>query len=622
MKKSLLLIITLVAFFTAQAQWSPSTNNFIANTSTDAGEIYLSTDDVSGDTYVQWMQFASNNWSPTLQRLSFNGTPQWGENGLHIGGQAFSSWSQGVAMTATNDGGVVSCFSNEEGQSYAVRINANGSFPWGEAGVMLFGGLGGTRTEVMAGTDGGVWALGTDMESTYVQYVNADGTLNPMITINEAGTNCTFGLMVPANNNGVFVVYEKENWAYTYYYSKEIWVRGYNIDGTPFSENTQLMAEQVMVGAYVHYVVPDGLGGGYVYLWHAGIGDAYNTYVFHFNANGASTIMDLNGIPVHTGDPAYYYLSAAATVDPESHDLIIGFEETDSDTESICRLYFNRISTTGDKIWGDNGMMFLDNGTNPCGGIRVDAYEYEPGFSVIFHRGVGTTGYQSIVEAKGFDLNGNNTWNTTLCSNAYPKTGDQNSTGFHQGQNIVAWVNSSAGGLYGQNVGVNGTMGQIIPPIPPSPCLAPSEFDGAYEYHQSGFGVYLKWAAPEELPLFYNLYRKNLNTGDKDRIVVDANANDYFDEVGIGDYQYWLTAFHEDCESDPALTPYGDAYLLITVTSVDENTDEEIITVTNVFTMNGQQIRNVRIEDLSRGIYIIQGLTASGKLICRKTVVE
>lgn len=606
MKKSLLLIIALVAFFTAQAQWSPSTNNFIANTSTDAGEIYLSTDDVSGDTYVQWMQFASNNWSPTLQRLSFNGTPQWGENGLHIGGQAFSSWSQGVAMTATNDGGVVSCFSNEEGQSYAVRINANGSFPWGEAGVMLFGGLGGTRTEVMAGTDGGVWALGTDMESTYVQYVNADGTLNPMITINEAGTNCTFGLMVPANNNGVFVVYEKENWAYTYYYSKEIWVRGYNIDGTPFSENTQLMAEQVMVGAYVHYVVPDGLGGGYVYLWHAGIGDAYNTYVFHFNANGASTIMDLNGIPVHTGDPAYYYLSAAATVDPESHDLIIGFEETDSDTESICRLYFNRISTTGDKIWGDNGMMFLDNGTNPCGGIRVDAYEYEPGFSVIFHRGVGTTGYQSIVEAKGFDLNGNNTWNTTLCSNAYPKTGDQNSTGFHQGQNIVAWVNSSAGGLYGQNVGVDGTMGQIIPPIPPSPCLAPSEFDGAYEYHQSGFGVYLKWAAPEELPLFYNLYRKNLNTGDEDRIVVDANANDYFDEVGIGDYQYWLTAFHEDCESDPALTPYGDAYLLITVTSVDENTEEEIVGDGKIYTIDGRCLGTTLPESF-RGMYFQNG---------------
>lgn len=611
MKKFLLLIITLVAFFTAQAQWSPSTNNFIANTSTDAGEIYLSTDDVSGDTYVQWMQFASNNWSPTLQRLSFNGTPQWGENGLHIGGQAFSSWSQGVAMTATNDGGVVSCFSNEEGQSYAVRINANGTFPWSEAGVMLFGGLGGTRTEVMAGTDGGVWALGTDMESTYVQYVNADGTLNPMITINEAGTNCTFGLMVPANNNGVFVVYEKENWAYTYYYSKEIWVRGYNIDGTPFSENTQLMAEQVMVGAYVHYVVPDGLGGGYVYLWHAGIGDAYNTYVFHFNANGASTIMGLDGVPVHTGDPAYYYLSAAATVDPESHDLIIGFEETDSDTESICRLYFNRISTTGDKIWGDNGIMFLDNGTNPCGGLRIDAYEYEPGFSAIFHRGVGTTGYQSIVEAKGFDLNGNNTWNTTLCSNAYPKTGDQNSTGFHQGQNIVAWVNSSTGGLYGQNVGIDGSMGPMVPPIPPMPCHAPSGFSGKYFYGEDSFGVYLSWVAPEEVPVRYQLYREDLSNGNQVRILVDANDLDYTDEIGIGDYKYWLTAIHiieggEECESSPAVTVDGELYLLITVTSVDENTEEEIVGDGKIYTIDGRCLGTTLPESF-RGMYFQNG---------------
>ena len=154
--------MALVVCCAIQAQWvnDPQNNTFIANTSADAGEIYLSTDEVSGDTYVQWSQSSSNGWSPTLQRLNYNGVPQWGDDGIHINGHTFASWSQGIAMTATNDGGVVSCFSNEAENSYAVRINADGTFPWGEQGVLLFNGNGGSRTEVIAGTDGGVWALG------------------------------------------------------------------------------------------------------------------------------------------------------------------------------------------------------------------------------------------------------------------------------------------------------------------------------------------------------------------------------------------------------------------------------------------------------------------------------
>ena len=99
------------------AQWvnDPVNNTFIANTSADAGEIYLSTNTETGDTYAQWNQFFSNGWSPTLQRLNAAGEPQWGADGIHIGAHAFSSYSEGVAMATTADGGVVSCFAVYDG---------------------------------------------------------------------------------------------------------------------------------------------------------------------------------------------------------------------------------------------------------------------------------------------------------------------------------------------------------------------------------------------------------------------------------------------------------------------------------------------------------------------------
>ena len=92
--------------------------------------------------------------------------------------------------------------------------------------------------------------------------------------------------------------------------------------------------------------------------------------------------------------------------------------------------------------------------------------------------------------------------------------------------------------------------------------------------------------------------------------------------MGIGDYEFRLTAVYEDCESSYALTASGDDYVFLTVTAVDENVAEEMATVTMVYTMNGQQLRNVSLEDLSRGVYIVQGLTASGRLVVRKMVVN
>lgn len=628
MKKLYLIIIALAMMVSVKAQWidNPAVNTFIANTSDDAGEIYLSTDPVIGDTYVQWSQFSTNGWVPVVQRINFDGVPQWDANGLepsHM--HTLSSYSQGFALAATSDGGVVSCFSTEAGSSVAVKLNADGTYAWGEAGVTLFSGAGGSRVELLAGDDGGVWALATDMTNSYLCYIYADGSTSSTTTIsNSNGRTCVFGMMLPALDGNVWVVYETEQWAYTYFYEKDIRVVGYSKDGTQTSDDIQLMSPVTIPGAYIHYVVPDGVGGGYVYIWHsAGTGGTFNTYVFHFNKYGASTINDPNGIPVHSTDPDNLYISASATVDPDSHDLIIFYEQTDDYSQTMCKLYMNRITSSGERVWGE-GILVLDNGTTPCGGLNIDAFEYGGGFAVTYFKGISYGGgSQATVEAEGFDMNGNSLWATQMSSTTYNKTGCNNTTGFVGGQNIVTWVNSNTGGLYGQNIGWDGTMGQgFTPPTPPLPCYPPTNFDGSYTFDSSSnlYGAELSWTAPEETPLNYMLYREDLNTHVNTEIEISGDATEYFDNVEIGDYTYKLTAVYDHCESNYALTPDEENYVLIEVTSVGENEYEEIVNIVEIYNINGQIVNIDNIDELCQGIYIVKGMTDSGKTVIRKIV--
>ena len=618
MKKLLILSMALASFVTLKAQWTddPMNNNHLANCSSDAGEVYTATVPSTGDTYIQWCAFGSNGWSPFLQRLTYDGTPQWGNNGIHISGHQFSSMSEGLAMTATSDGCVVSCFANYDGFTYAVKIDPEGNFVWGEQGLQLFGGLGFSRTELTASNDGGFWALGFDYNNLYLQYIGADGTMGPTTTISDnGGYKCMFGQLTLSIDNNVLLTYEKVGSGF--YTDKELYVIGVTPQGGIISPTQLLMSSQTFQSTYIHYAVPDGMGGGYAYIWHPGIGSAFNTYVFHFNELALSTINDLNGIPVHSTDPSNFYTGAYGTVDPISHDLIIAYEQTDASTQSQSRVYMNRITSTGERLWGE-GILVADNGPDPYGDILVDAFEDGSGFSVIYSKG----NYNRTVEAKGYDMEGNLLWTKQISSGFYARAMCQNSTGFHLGQNVVAWVHSANGGIYGQNIGPDGTMGPIEPPV--ITCLAPENLEGDYFYDEEtgAFGALLTWDAPETLPLHYNLYRTEPLNGARVLIEVSPDATSYFDEAEIGSHYYQLTAVYEDCESDFALTPDGEDHVYIYVTGIQENTSEEIVTLMRVYNMNGQVLKCSDTNTLTNGVYILQGLTKDGKLVSRKVVVN
>ena len=616
MKKLSLLFFTLTTAFMLHAQWvdDPVSNTRLANCNNGAAEVYVSTDISTGDTYVQWHYQGENGWSPWLQRLDVDGVPQWPADGIHITTPDFATWSPGYAMTAV-EGGVVSMFRTLGPHHWAVKINADGSFPWGEHGVMLFDGEGGGRSEMLAGDDGGVWVLGTDMDNSFLQYVNPDGTLRPMATLTDPEKKCTNGVLVPSDD-GVFVVYAKQTLQGYTNYIKEIYVAGYNKDGEQTWPETLLFGQQTVGASYVHCAISDGMGGGYVYQWHNGIGGVYNTYVTHFDEKGEPTINDPNGIAVHSYDPSHFYTNAYASVDYDGQ-LLIAYRQSGVDSQTEHKVYVNCINAQGDKLW-DDGFLAADYSGLRYTNISIDRLGILTGFAVIYGTSANT------IESACFDLDLSEKWRTTMSTSSYEKTISENSTGFHNGQNIIAWVNAQDGGVYGQNIGEEGDMGEINVPIPPIPCcFAPENFQGSYIYEETDtYGAMLTWDAPEQSLLHYNLYRENLEDGTTDVFEINAEATSYFDEAAASTYKYQLTAMYDDFESDFALTPDGEDFIIIEVTSVPENeAEDEIVTLLRIFAANGQVIRNANLSELSPDVYIEQGLSSTGKIVTKKVVL-
>ena len=619
MKKLTLLFLTLASIVTLNAQWvdNPTSNTRIANCANGAAEVYVSTDITTGDTYVQWHYQGENGWSPWVQRLDFNGVPQWPADGIHVTTPDFATWSPGYSMTAV-EGGVVTVFRTLGPHHWAVKINADGTFPWGEHGIVLFDGEGGGRSAVLStypfNHDDGIWALGTDMDSTFLQYIDADGTLRPKTTIKSPDKKCSNGLLVPAHDDdGVFVVYSKHTLQGYTTYNKEIHVAGYNKNGEQIFPETLLFGQQAVGASYVHYAIPDNKGGGYVYQFHNGIGGVYNTYVTHFDKDCAPTISDPNGIAVHSPDYNNFYTNAYATVDHLNNDLIIAYLQKDAASQSQHRIYVNRITELGERPWGD-GILVADYTGRSYSDIRVDAIDCTDGFVVTY----GTS--QGTIEAVGYDGEGNVQWSTTMSSSRYNKTISENTPGFHDGQNIVAWVNSDDGEVYGQNIGWDGTMGEITPPTP-LPCDPPTNFEGEGVYHQETLSTWvtLSWTAPETLPLHYNLYWEDNN---REVIELSAESTSYFTEaLPYLENYFRLTAVYEHCESEFALTPNGDDYILIIdEDSVPEMANEEIITITGIYNIKGQLVNTKDINELAHGAYAIIGTTGSGKTIVKKVL--
>jgi hypothetical protein len=648
MRKTFSLMAFTMMVISLNAQWvnDPQTNTLAATGSSEYGEIYLSTHEASGNTFIQWNNLRSSGWNPSMQMINVDGVPQWGPDGIVVSDNPNETMSTGMAMVATSDGNVVSHFAdirNGSWQPYAVKINPEGEFVWGENGISTFtvGNNGAVRTEVYAGNDGGVWAVVMDGIDLFARYINADGTLNNQIYLHEDdGSMLFYPQAIVDDQNNIFIVYQKASHAYSYYFNKELYVVKYSTNGTQLHEPELLMSSVAIAGNLESYVIPDAEGGGYAWIWHPETG-LFETYVFHFNNDGENTFPDTSGVCLAVPDGVNFHFYADGAVEPSSNDLIMAWRETDAEHQTYHSLEMNRLTETGEKLWNAEGITLIPTSQETIDKIEVNMFPDRNGLAVSYLTGSYTNAF---VKAIGIDSNGNTLWNSDITTAPSTKALMEFTDGFHNGQLIFAWDDQrSPVGLYIQNLRPDGTLGID------DPCPAP-EIEGDYYWNEETqqFGSMLVWN--NELPsvLSFNIYR-GTNGIDYTLIDnVDAAEFSYFDVLAeAGTYYYQITAVYADCESDPGMTVSGENHIVVEVTSVADNSNKDLvirqdnnnlvlsgvsIENTEIYSINGQLIKRIdnnggenlliNTSLFNNGIYVLRVMTTNHQSITKRFVVN
>lgn len=177
-------------------------------------------------------------------------------------------------------------------------------------------------------------------------------------------------------------------------------------------------------------------------------------------------------------------------------------------------------------------------------------------------------------------------------------------------------------------------------------CLPPTDFTAEYVYEGGAFGAQLTWSYDED-PQSFKVYRSNDGVDYECVATVDKTERQYFDEVEAGTYYYKVTAYRSYCESSPAWANDGNDYVLIEVTSVQEDGDSfsvypnpanttmgvsaQGLSQITIFNVMGQMVYSencsadgivINTSSLVSGVYTISIKSACGTTSKRFTVMH
>jgi hypothetical protein len=407
-----------------------------------------------------------------MQRFNAAGEAQWQEQGKLVSSHPQDTWltDYDLTVTSNNEACLVfnDCRAGQDWDIYAYKLSSDGSFLWGEDGIIVSSNSNFEVDPKVAVTSTGAVVVCWVEERNDSSVVNlrkftSDGQdfwQNPTIKSVGAEYGLSIARVVAAENDAI-IMQALVQTGPSFMSPRNIYAYKLSLAGEHlWGQDGVVVSDAGGIGLQVKAgLQPDGAGGAFAYWYDARNGNEHHVYAQHVLADGTMDWAD-DGVQVSLtyGEmqmvPAFVYL-------PSQSRIIIFYEATDYN-QAMIGVHGQMLDSEGSRMWGDAGSVLVPMSAQSrmliCG-VRQDG-----GAIAAYLETVGNNESLKLVKAIRVDMLGQPVWpnspiemTTTQCDRLF-----LNAAVNDLGQMIAVWTDNRfgpAGDIFLQNINPDGSFG-------------------------------------------------------------------------------------------------------------------------------------------------------------------
>lgn len=468
--KQLLIFIVMLLFLPIAgiSQWSDNPGENLQITDLP-GERAISKVAVSpaGDYYIGYFSQEAGNYNVRLQRLDQDGYILWEENGILVSDHPNMTWLTDWDLTADHDNHAILTWqdirSGGNNNTVAYRIAPDGSFVWGNNGIMLSNStdFDVSPKVIVTAANNAVFAWQSE-SNIILQKISPDGTKQWGewgITLSSA-KDYAWPQLLPAGDDDIILKYYEDSgpfWAP----DRDLLAQRFDADGSPVWPQPAVIVDDGSITAWTQILSmkPDGNDGFFI-SWHDYqlSGTQASAWLQHVNANGQIQFQ-ANGVLLSNlvGNNQFHPALAMSQYD---QNIYVFWTETDGD-QFFSGISGQKVSPNGSIFWGEGGKVIIPLGTPSITIHEVAATDND--IIVMYDQSSSGTSYN--LHAIRLDSNGNFVWDTQS-----KPISTVNSTKTHtcvseyaNGQWVLSWTGNRTGSpnIFAQNIQPDGSLGIV-----------------------------------------------------------------------------------------------------------------------------------------------------------------
>lgn len=420
----------------------------------------------NGDYYVGYFSLESGNYNVRLQRMDNNGNILWPENGILISAHPSMTWLTDWDMAVDQNNHAVLVWQDirtGNNNIAAYRIGPDGSFSWGQNGIMLSNSGDFDVSPKVIITNAGNAVVAWQADDVIIrQKLSPSGEKlwGPNgITLSGTSTHSWPQLFATAEDDVIMKYFIDSGpfWAPT----RHVFAQRFNSSGAAVwpTATTISNAGSITAWTQIFPMISDEEGGFYVCWNDFRVSPTLSSaWVQHVRANG-QTGFAANGVKISSRDFTNQFYPAIAR--PAGSNFIYAYWNEVNGDQNLWGIYGQKIGLNGSLHWGEEGKEIIPITNKAVQPNLVMPIEND----VVMLYESYFNGTQTALKAMRLNADGIRVWPegevsvSAVQSNKVHLDGEK----FDGNQWVFVWEDNRTADveLYAQNLRPNGQLGAV-----------------------------------------------------------------------------------------------------------------------------------------------------------------